>query len=43
MTLGIRDHRDPQEVARLGGMLRLPFVADNAGYAINRRDWTPQP
>jgi sterol desaturase/sphingolipid hydroxylase (fatty acid hydroxylase superfamily) len=43
MTMGIRDHRDPQEVAHLGGMLRLPFVADNAGYAINRRDWTPQP
>ena len=43
MTLGIRDHRDPQGVARLSGMLRLPFVADNAGYAINRRDWTPQP
>jgi sterol desaturase/sphingolipid hydroxylase (fatty acid hydroxylase superfamily) len=43
MTIGIRDHRDPQEVAHLGGMLRLPFVADNAGYAINRRDWTPQP
>ena len=43
MTIGIRDHRAPQEVAHLGGMLRLPFVADNAGYAINRRDWTPQP
>jgi len=43
MTIGIRDHRDPQEVAHLGGMLRLPFVADNAGYVINRRDWTPQP
>jgi sterol desaturase/sphingolipid hydroxylase (fatty acid hydroxylase superfamily) len=27
MTLGIRDHRDPQEVAHLGGLLRLPFVA----------------
>ncbi|MDO9160343.1 MAG: sterol desaturase family protein [Burkholderiaceae bacterium] len=43
MTLGIRDHHDPQEVAHLGGMLRLPFVAANAGYAINRRDWTPPP
>lgn len=43
MTIGIRDHGDPQEVARLGGMLRLPFVAANAGYAINRRDWTPPP
>ncbi len=43
MTMGIRDHRDPQEVAHLGGMLRLPFVADNAGYAINRRDWTTLP
>jgi len=27
MTLGIRDHRNPQEVAHLGGLLRLPFVA----------------
>jgi len=43
MTIGIRDHGDPQEVAHLGGMLRLPFVAANAGYAINRRDWTPPP
>jgi sterol desaturase/sphingolipid hydroxylase (fatty acid hydroxylase superfamily) len=43
MTIGIRDHRNPQEVARMGGMLRLPFVPDNAGYAINRRDWTPPP
>ncbi|MDP3424631.1 MAG: sterol desaturase family protein [Burkholderiaceae bacterium] len=43
MTIGIRDHGDPQEVARLGGMLRLPFVAANEGYAINRRDWTPPP
>lgn len=43
MTIGIRDHGDPQEVARLGGMLRLPFVAANAGYAINRRDWSPPP
>jgi len=43
MTIGIRDHRDPQEVARLGGMLRLPFAPDNAGYAINGRDWNRQP
>ena len=43
MAIGIRNHRNPQEVAHLGGMLRLPFVPDNAGYAINRRDWTPQP
>jgi hypothetical protein len=43
MAIGIRDHRNPNEVARLGGMLRLPFVPDNAGHAINRRDWPPQP
>jgi sterol desaturase/sphingolipid hydroxylase (fatty acid hydroxylase superfamily) len=39
MTIGIRNHRNPAEVAHLGGMLRLPFVADNAGYTINRRSF----
>ncbi len=39
MTIGIRDHRNPAEVAHLGGMLRLPFAADNAGYTINRRSF----
>jgi len=39
MTIGIHGHRDPREVARLGGMLMLPFRGDVDGYAINRRDW----
>ncbi|MCW5658107.1 MAG: sterol desaturase family protein [Burkholderiaceae bacterium] len=39
MTIGIHSHRDPQEVARLPGMLMLPFRGDVEGYAINRREW----
>lgn len=41
MTIGIHGHRDPQEVARLPGMLMLPFRGEDEGYAINRRRWTP--
>jgi sterol desaturase/sphingolipid hydroxylase (fatty acid hydroxylase superfamily) len=41
MTIGIRGHRDPHEVARLPGMLLLPFHGLEEGYAINRRDWDP--
>jgi sterol desaturase/sphingolipid hydroxylase (fatty acid hydroxylase superfamily) len=37
MTIGIRDHTDPHEVARLPGMLALPFRGQITGYAINRR------
>lgn len=37
MTIGIRDHADPNEVARLSGMLRLPFKGQITDYAINRR------
>ena len=39
MTIGIRGHGDPSEVARLPGMLILPFKGEVEGYAINRRDW----
>lgn len=39
MTIGIRGHRNPREVARLDGMLLLPFRVEVDGYAINRRDW----
>ena len=39
MTIGIRGHRNPREVARLDGMLLLPFRGEVDGYAINRRDW----
>jgi sterol desaturase/sphingolipid hydroxylase (fatty acid hydroxylase superfamily) len=40
MTIGIRDHHDPREVARLDGMLLLPFRGEVVGYAINRRNFT---
>lgn len=39
MTIGIRDHRDPREVARLAGMLLLPFRGEVRDYAINRRNF----
>jgi sterol desaturase/sphingolipid hydroxylase (fatty acid hydroxylase superfamily) len=37
MTIGLLGHADPREVARLGGMLLMPFKGDVGGYAINRR------
>ena len=37
MTIGIRSHTDPQEVARLPGLLAMPFRRKVMGYAINRR------
>ena len=40
MTIGIRDHRDPHEVARLPGMLLLPFKGEITDYAINRRNYS---
>ena len=40
MTIGIHDHTDPHEVARLPGMLLLPFKGEVTDYAINRRNWT---
>ncbi|MDP2419451.1 MAG: hypothetical protein Q8M33_18495, partial [Hydrogenophaga sp.] len=40
MTIGIRDHTDPHEVARLPGLLSLPFKGPITDYAINRRTWT---
>lgn len=39
MTVGIRDHRDAREVARLDGMLLLPFRGRIDGYTINRRSY----
>jgi sterol desaturase/sphingolipid hydroxylase (fatty acid hydroxylase superfamily) len=39
MTIGIRDHADPREVARLDGMLLLPFRGEVKDYAINRRSF----
>lgn len=43
MTIGIHGHTDPREVARLDGMLLMPFRGDKVeseGYAINRRTWS---
>jgi sterol desaturase/sphingolipid hydroxylase (fatty acid hydroxylase superfamily) len=42
MTIGIRDHRDPREVARLDGMLLLPFRGEIKDYAINRRSFSDE-
>ncbi|MDP3883432.1 sterol desaturase family protein [Hydrogenophaga sp.] len=40
MTIGIHGHTDPHEVARLPGMLALPFKGQITDYAINRRNWS---
>jgi sterol desaturase/sphingolipid hydroxylase (fatty acid hydroxylase superfamily) len=40
MRIGIHGHTDPREVARLDGLLLMPFTGgkdDGQGYAINRR------
>ncbi len=37
MSIGIRGFREPAEVARLPGMLRLPFLGKPIDYVINRR------
>ena len=40
MVIGIHGHTDPHEVARLGGMLLMPFQGDVKGYTINQRTWS---
>lgn len=40
MTIGIHDHTDLREVARLDGMLLLPFKGEVTDYAINRRNYS---
>jgi sterol desaturase/sphingolipid hydroxylase (fatty acid hydroxylase superfamily) len=42
MTIGIHGHTDLREVARLDGMLLMPFKGEveAEGYAINRRVWS---
>ena len=43
MDIGIHGHTDPREVARLPGMLALPFRGHITDYVINRRQWgTPE-
>ena len=37
LTIGLRGRADPREVARLPGMLLMPFRGAVDGYAINRR------
>jgi len=37
ILIGIHGHSDPREVARLDGMLLMPFKGKVDGYAINRR------
>jgi hypothetical protein len=42
MTIGIHGHTNLREVARLDGMLLMPFKGETIateGYAINRRTW----
>ena len=39
MTIGIHGHRDPHDVARLPGMLMLPFHGDVGSYGITHREW----
>ncbi len=40
ITIGIHGHSDPREVARLPGMLLMPFRGTVDGYAINLRRWS---
>jgi len=40
IVIGIHGHRDPRAVARLNGMLLMPFKGKVDGYAINRREWS---
>jgi sterol desaturase/sphingolipid hydroxylase (fatty acid hydroxylase superfamily) len=37
IVIGTRGHTDPREVARLDGMLLMPFKGEVSGYAINQR------
>lgn len=39
MTIGLREHREPHEVARLDGLLLLPFRGGVGNYPIGRRHW----
>jgi sterol desaturase/sphingolipid hydroxylase (fatty acid hydroxylase superfamily) len=40
MTIGIHGHTDPREVARLDGMLLMPFRGGVNDYSINRSTWS---
>jgi sterol desaturase/sphingolipid hydroxylase (fatty acid hydroxylase superfamily) len=40
MRIGLLGYNSPLEVARLDGMLLMPFKKEADGYAINRRGWS---
>ena len=40
MTIGLHGHTEPREVARLDGMLLMPFRRFEARYTISRRSWS---
>ncbi len=40
IVIGTHGHTDVREVARLDGMLLMPFKGQVDGYAINRRHWS---
>lgn len=42
IVIGIHGHTDLHEVARLDGMLLMPFKGQVDGYAINRRHWSSE-
>jgi sterol desaturase/sphingolipid hydroxylase (fatty acid hydroxylase superfamily) len=42
MVIGLRGHTNPSEVARLDGMLMMPFKTRADGYSINRRQWSDE-
>ena len=39
MIIGLDKYRNPKQVARLPGMLLMPFVGEVGDYPINRRSW----
>lgn len=39
MQIGLRQHRQAEEVIWLHGMLLLPFAANDGAYSIERRHW----
>ncbi len=43
MQIGIDDYQKENQVARLPGILLLPFIGKLNAYAINRREWKTSP
>ena len=40
IVIGIHGHTDPREVARLDGMLLMPFKGQVQGHRLDRRRWS---